>query len=101
MEGHVQAPDCQLTHMTNPHDRHLSTPSFPSSCADTLSYVRKVMTRHGFKFRTIDSGMTMCKKGEALEAFQTDPPTTIFLLNANVATVGLNLTAANNIILVR
>jgi len=58
------------------------------------------MTRHGFKFRTIDSGMTMSKKGEALEAFQTDPPTTIFLLNANVATVGLNLTAANNIILV-
>ena len=28
------------------------------------------MTRHGFKFRTIDSGMTMSKKGEALEAFQ-------------------------------
>ena len=43
----------------------------------------------------------MQSKGKALEAFQTDPPTTIFLLNANVATVGLTLTAANNIILVR
>ena len=42
----------------------------------------------------------MQSKGKALEAFQTDPPTTIFLLNANVATVGLTLTAANNIILV-
>ncbi|GAX82498.1 hypothetical protein CEUSTIGMA_g9925.t1 [Chlamydomonas eustigma] len=70
-----------------------------SSFQNTLTYVNKYFSRKGFQFRTIDSGMTMAKKGEALQAFQTDPPTTIFLLNANVATVGLNLTAANHIIL--
>ena len=43
--------------------------------------------------------MNFNQKGHALEAFQDDPPTTLFLLNANVATVGLNLTAANHIIL--
>ena len=35
-----------------------------------------------------------------LQAFQNDPPTTIFLLNAQTATVGINLTAANYILLV-
>ena len=36
---------------------------------------------------------------QAIEAFQRDPPTTVFLLSMRSGAVGINLTAANHIFL--
>ena len=36
---------------------------------------------------------------QAIEAFQKDPPTTVFLLSMRSGAVGINLTAANHVFL--
>ena len=41
----------------------------------------------------------MKKRAKALDDFQNDPPTTIFLLSMRAAAVGINLTQANRIFL--
>jgi len=41
--------------------------------------------------------MPMKQRANALEAFQNDPPTTIFLLSIRAAACGINLTQANRV----
>ena len=41
----------------------------------------------------------MCKMLQAIEAFQKDPPTTVFLLSMRAGSVGINLTAASHVFL--
>ena len=43
--------------------------------------------------------MTIMRAVQAIEAFQKDPPTTVFLLSMRSGAVGINLTAANHVFL--
>eukprot|EP00479_Gromia_sphaerica_P004879 TRINITY_DN1577_c1_g1_i1.p2 TRINITY_DN1577_c1_g1~~TRINITY_DN1577_c1_g1_i1.p2 ORF type:complete len:143 (+),score=32.37 TRINITY_DN1577_c1_g1_i1:1716-2144(+) len=64
---------------------------------DTLEWLKKQLTEKGFGYRTLSGNMSMQKRAKALEAFQNDPPTTVFLLSVRCGAVGLTLTAANHV----
>lgn len=51
----------------------------------------------GFACRSIHGGMPSTQRGRSIEAFQTDPSTTVFVLSMRSAAAGINLTAANHI----
>eukprot|EP00658_Telonema_sp_P-2_P078630 TRINITY_DN7411_c0_g1_i2.p1 TRINITY_DN7411_c0_g1~~TRINITY_DN7411_c0_g1_i2.p1 ORF type:complete len:910 (-),score=179.13 TRINITY_DN7411_c0_g1_i2:138-2867(-) len=63
----------------------------------TIEYLQTVLTNHGFKYRTINGAMPLKKRAKAIQAFQQDPPTTIFLLSVRSGAVGINLTSANHV----
>lgn len=68
--------------------------------AATLDAIGKALEPEGFNFRTISAKMNTNQRGKALEEFMHDPPTTIFLLNHQIAAVGLTLVAASHMFLV-
>jgi SWI/SNF-related matrix-associated actin-dependent regulator of chromatin subfamily A3 len=54
---------------------------------------------HGLKYVRIDGSMSATKRDVALEALDSDPSTTIMLASLAVCSVGLNLVAANQVIM--
>ena len=66
-----------------------------SQFTESISWLATELTNAGFGHRTITGSMSMKKRSKAIEAFQKDPPTTIFLLSIRAGAVGINLTAAN------
>jgi len=69
-----------------------------SQFSSTLEWLQEELPRRGFEFRTLTGSMTMVQRKTALEAFQNDPPTTVFLLSMRAGAVGINLTQANHVI---
>jgi hypothetical protein len=65
----------------------------------TLEWLQKILPEKGFSFRTLRGDMSMTQRKKALEDFQQDPPTTVFLLSMRAGAVGVNLTQANHVIL--
>ncbi|GAX72705.1 hypothetical protein CEUSTIGMA_g161.t1 [Chlamydomonas eustigma] len=63
----------------------------------TLEWLKTRLTDEGFGFRTINGSMPMKQRTKAIEAFQNDPPTTVFLLSMRSGAVGINLTAASHV----
>jgi len=63
----------------------------------TLKDVAVLLEERGLKHRLLLSTTSAKKRGEAIEAFMTDPPTTVFLLGAKAGGVGITLTAATHI----
>lgn len=53
----------------------------------------------GFKYSRIDGSMTASARDTALEALDSDPETTVLLASLSVCSVGLNLVAANQVIM--
>jgi SWI/SNF-related matrix-associated actin-dependent regulator of chromatin subfamily A3 len=47
--------------------------------------------------RSLSCTMASSLCSQAIEAFQRDPPTTVFLLSMRSGAVGINLTAANHV----
>ena len=47
----------------------------------TLDWLKKELPKHGFQFKTLSGKMSMAQRAKALHDFQSDPPTTIFLLS--------------------
>jgi SNF2 family DNA or RNA helicase len=70
-----------------------------SQYSSTLSWLQEELPKHGFQFRTLSGDMTMKNRAKALRDFQSDPPTTIFLLSMRAGAVGINLTEANRVFL--
>lgn len=70
-----------------------------SQYSSTLSWLQEELPKHGFQFRTLSGDMTMKNRAKALRDFQSDPPTTIFLLSMRAGAVGINLTQANRVFL--
>ncbi|KAH8731392.1 SNF2 family N-terminal domain-containing protein [Phaeosphaeriaceae sp. PMI808] len=64
-----------------------------------LDLIQPHLTLHGFKFTRIDGSMSANQRDTALEALDTDPLTTIMLASLSVCSVGLNLVAANQVIM--
>jgi len=70
-----------------------------SQYTSTLKWLQAELPNHGFQYRTISGDMSMSSRSKALQDFQNDPPTTIFLLSMRAGAVGINLTQANHIFL--
>lgn len=70
-----------------------------SQFASTLQWMKQELPKHGFQFRTLEGNMSMKKRADALREFQSDPPTTIFLLSMRAGAAGINLTEANRVFL--
>ncbi|KAK6438488.1 hypothetical protein LTR95_005306 [Oleoguttula sp. CCFEE 5521] len=64
-----------------------------------LDIVEAHLDRDGYKYCRIDGTMSAQKRDAALQALETDDGTTVMLASLGVCAVGLNLTAANQIIL--
>ena len=60
---------------------------FPFPCPSppqyntTLEWLKLRLTEEGFGYRTISGSMPLKQRTKAIEAFQKDPPTTVFLLS--------------------
>jgi SNF2 family DNA or RNA helicase len=70
-----------------------------SQFQSTLDWLKIKLAEAGIKFRTLEGSMTRQQRTKALEEFQNDPPTTIFLLSVRAGAVGINLTQANHVYL--
>lgn len=64
-----------------------------------LDIVQARLDRDGYKYCRIDGTMPAPKRDAALEALDQDPECTIMLASLGVCAVGLNLTAANQVVL--
>ncbi|KAG1670539.1 hypothetical protein FOA52_015404 [Chlamydomonas sp. UWO 241] len=68
-----------------------------SQYTTTLDWLKQRLTEEGFGYRTISGSMALNQRTKAIEAFQKDPPTTVFLLSMRSGAVGINLTAASHV----
>jgi len=66
-----------------------------SQFTTSIDWLKEGLTTAGFGYRTITGSMPQKQRAKAIDAFQSDPPTTVFLLSMRSGAVGINLTAAN------
>ena len=64
-----------------------------------LDIVEKQLGEHGYKYTRIDGKLPAARRDDALKALDSDPNCTIMLASLGVCAVGLNLVAANQVIL--
>lgn len=64
-----------------------------------LDVLQPHLSAGGFTYTRIDGSMSAVQRDAALEAFDTSSTTTILLASLSVCSVGLNLVAANQVIL--
>jgi SWI/SNF-related matrix-associated actin-dependent regulator of chromatin subfamily A3 len=64
-----------------------------------LDLLQPQLNLHGLKFTRIDGSMSATQRDAALEALDSDPSTTVMLASLAVCSVGLNLVAANQVIM--
>lgn len=64
-----------------------------------LDLIEPQLRAHNFKFSRIDGNMRPRARDDAVEALNNDPACTILLASLAVASVGLNLTAASQVVL--
>ncbi|DBA72541.1 TPA: hypothetical protein ACH3X2_010298 [Trebouxia sp. C0005] len=84
------------------HQLHLMRQTDPTAKAlvfsqfvGTIEWLKVKLEEQGFGYRTISGSMSLQQRSKAKEAFQKDPPTTVFLLSMRSGAVGINLTSAN------
>ncbi len=70
-----------------------------SEFAETLRAVQARLPALGLGHRVVISNTSHKKRGEAIEAFASDPPTRVFLLGAQAGAVGITLTAASVVLI--
>ncbi|KAH7328114.1 SNF2 family N-terminal domain-containing protein [Stachybotrys elegans] len=64
-----------------------------------LNIVQNQLSDAGIKFTRIDGGMNPAKRDQAVQALDNDPDTRVMLASLAVCSVGLNLVAADTVIL--
>ncbi|CAK4031216.1 related to helicase-like transcription factor [Lecanosticta acicola] len=64
-----------------------------------LDIVQARIEKEGYKFCRLDGTMSAKNRDDCLRALEQDDETTVMLASLQVCAVGLNLTAANNVIL--
>jgi SWI/SNF-related matrix-associated actin-dependent regulator of chromatin subfamily A3 len=64
-----------------------------------LDVIQVQLKKHGFKFTRIDGSMSPLARDAAMESLSSDPGCKIMLASLAVCSVGLNLVAANQVIL--
>ena len=68
--------------------------------AQTIEWLQKRLPDEGFGFRTISGSMSAKNRDKSIQAFQKDPPTTVFILSVRSGAVGINLTAASHVFMI-
>ena len=58
----------------------------------TIDWLKGKLTAAGYSYRTLAGNMTLSQRTKALQDFQQDPPTTVFLLSIRSGACGINLT---------
>lgn len=64
-----------------------------------LNIIQAQLDAHGYKYARIDGTMRAHQRDASLTALETDPECTVMLASLAVCSVGLNLVAANQVIL--
>ncbi|KAJ5241340.1 uncharacterized protein N7469_002931 [Penicillium citrinum] len=64
-----------------------------------LNLIEPQLEQRGIKFARIDGSMPSIKRDNSINEFTNDPSCTVLLASLNVCSVGLNLVAANQVIL--
>jgi SWI/SNF-related matrix-associated actin-dependent regulator of chromatin subfamily A3 len=64
-----------------------------------LNIIETHLNRHGYTYTRLDGTMSTPVRDRAIESLQNDPSCTIMLASLAVCSVGLNLVAANQVIL--
>ena len=64
-----------------------------------LNVLEKQLDEHGYKYARIDGTMSANERDSAMAALENDPGCTIMLASLGVGSVGLNLVAANQVVL--
>eukprot|EP01041_Mallomonas_annulata_P008704 gene8704-17985_t len=64
----------------------------------TIRWLQETLPSQGFRLRSLSGQMSLQQRKKALDDFQRDPPTTVFLLSMRAGAVGVNLTQANHVI---
>ncbi|KAK3261943.1 hypothetical protein CYMTET_29182 [Cymbomonas tetramitiformis] len=70
-----------------------------SNFTGALEEVKALLPGCGLNYRMLQGKMTLKQREDAINAFQFDPPTTIFLLTARAGAVGITLTSASHVFL--
>ncbi|GAB4812994.1 hypothetical protein N2152v2_000040 [Parachlorella kessleri] len=70
-----------------------------SQYMSTIEWLKVRLVQEGFGYRYISGSMPLKQRAKAIQAFQEDPPTTVFLLSMRSGSVGINLTAASHVFL--
>jgi len=70
-----------------------------SQWTSCLNIVSQQLVSHGFKYCRLDGSMKPQERDDAIEMLNKDPECTIMLASLAVASVGLNLVAANTVVL--
>ncbi|GAQ77811.1 hypothetical protein KFL_000040120 [Klebsormidium nitens] len=83
--------DLQKTRETDPTAKALIFSQFMG----TIDWLKKRLTEAGVTYRYISGDMPLKKRPQAIEQFQQDPPTTVFLLSIRTGAVGITLTSAS------
>ena len=65
----------------------------------TLAWLEQRLSAEGIGHCKITGRMTAVQRTQVLQAFDTDPNISVFLLTVNAGAVGINITAANNVFL--
>ena len=65
----------------------------------TIDWLKSRLSQAGFSYRTLSGDMSLSQRAKALQEFQNDPPTTVFLLSIRSGACGINLTQANQVFL--
>merc|ERR1719334_1243047 len=64
----------------------------------TLSMIEQIVNHKGIKYVRMDGSCDMEERKSAIESFQNDPEITCFLITTKTGGLGLNLVAANKVI---
>ncbi|KAI9849243.1 MAG: hypothetical protein M1837_004702 [Sclerophora amabilis] len=64
-----------------------------------LNIIQNQLDKHCFKYTRLDGSMSAPRRDAAISSLETDPDCTIMLASLAVCSVGLNLVAANQVIL--
>ncbi|KAI1136949.1 SNF2 family N-terminal domain-containing protein [Hypoxylon sp. FL0543] len=65
-----------------------------------LSIIAKLLDEEGYKYCRLEGSMTIARRDQSIEALTNDPSTRIMLASLGACGVGLNLVAADTVILV-
>jgi SWI/SNF-related matrix-associated actin-dependent regulator of chromatin subfamily A3 len=77
---------------------HTKTVIF-SQWTSFLDILQVQLRKHGFRYTRIDGSMSPLARDNAMESLSSDPECTLMLASLAVCSVGLNLVAANQVIL--
>jgi SWI/SNF-related matrix-associated actin-dependent regulator of chromatin subfamily A3 len=64
-----------------------------------LNLIEPHLEQHGIRYARVDGKMNSVKRDNSINAFSNDPECTVLLASLSVCSVGLNLVAANQLIL--